>query len=60
MRPPTVQKSIGSAVLDDDAFDDVGDVLAAIGGLLEEIERLLPLDDDDRIGLLVEEAATAC
>src|SRR3954462_13023915 len=42
-------------VFHDDALDDVGDVLAAIGGLLEEIERFLPLDDDDRIAFLVEQ-----
>ena len=34
---------------------DVGDVLAPIGGVLEEVEDLLPLDDHDRIALLLEE-----
>ena len=43
------------AVLDDDAFEQVGDVLAAVGRRLEEVEDLLPLDDRDRIALLVEE-----
>ena len=38
-----------SAVLDDDAFEHVGDVLAAVGGVLEEVEDLLPLDDRDRV-----------
>ena len=31
------------------------DVLAAVGGGFEEVEDLLPLDDDDRIAFLVEE-----
>ena len=44
-------------VLDDDAFEHVGDVFAAIGGLLEEVEDLLPLDDRDRVLLLFEQAA---
>ena len=45
------------SVLDHDALEDVGDVLAAIGGVLEEVERLLPLDHDDRIALVVEQPA---
>src|SRR5436190_1101695 len=47
--------SIRSGVLDDDAFEDVGDVLAAIRGLLEEVQDLLPLDDDDGVLLVLEE-----
>ena len=42
-------------MLDDDAFEHVGDVLAAIGGLFEEVEDLLPLDDDDGVALFLEE-----
>ncbi len=44
-----------SAVLDDDAFEQVGDVLAPVGGGLEEVEDLLPLDDGDRVALRVEQ-----
>ncbi len=43
------------AVLDDDAFEQIGDVLASIGCRFEEVQDLFPLDDDDRIALLVEE-----
>ena len=46
-----------SAVLHDDAFEHVGDVLAAVGGVLEQVEDLLPLHDDDRVALLVEQSA---
>src|SRR5581483_10564051 len=42
-------------VLDDDAFEQVGDVLAAVGRGLEEVEDLLPLDHRDRIALVVEQ-----
>ena len=44
-------------VLDHDALEDVGDVLAAVGRVLEEVERLLPLHHDDRIALFVEQPA---
>ena len=44
-----------SGVLDDDAFEQVGDVFTAVGGSLEEVEDLLPLDHRDGIALLVEE-----
>src|SRR5947208_562097 len=37
--------SIRSGVLHDDPLEDVGDVLAAVRGLLEKTEDLLPLDD---------------
>src|SRR5687767_6955424 len=42
-------------VLDDDAFEQIADVLAAVRGCLEEVEDLLPLDHRDRVALLVEE-----
>src|SRR4051795_7403661 len=47
--------SIRSGVLHDDALEDVGDVLAAVRGLLEKIEDLLPLDDRDGVLLVLEE-----
>ena len=43
------------AVLDDDTLEKIGDILASIGGRLEEVQNLLPLDHDNRITLLVEE-----
>src|SRR3954447_8028643 len=43
-------------VLQDHAFDDVGDVLAAIGRVLEVLVDLLPLDDGARVLLFVEQA----
>ena len=36
-------------------FEQIRDVLASIGRRLEEVQDLFPLDDDDRIALLVEE-----
>src|SRR4051812_29032198 len=47
--------SIRSGVLHNDAFEDVGDILAAIGGLLEKIEDLLPLHDRDGVLFVLEE-----
>src|SRR6188472_902548 len=47
--------SIRSGVLHDDAFEDVGHVLASVGGLLEEVQNLFPLDDDDGVLLVFEE-----
>src|SRR5438093_2812373 len=47
----------GSGVLHDDALEDVGDVLAAVGGLFEELQDLLPLDDLDRVLFFREEGA---
>src|SRR5678815_3128654 len=44
-----------SGVFDHDAFEQVRDVFAAIGGSLEEVENLLPLDHRDRVPLLIEE-----
>jgi hypothetical protein len=43
------------AVPDHDAFDQVAHVLAPIRGRLEDVEDLLPFDDRDRVGLLVEQ-----
>src|SRR4051794_7787093 len=45
----------GSGVFQDHAFDDVGDVLATIGGRLEQLVQLFPLDDRDRILFLAEQ-----
>lgn len=42
-------------MLDDDAFDHVGDVFAPVGRFLEEIENLLPLHDLDGVALLFEQ-----
>src|ERR671930_385999 len=39
----------GSAVLDDDRFEDVGRVLAGVDGLLERLVDVLPADDRDRV-----------
>src|SRR5258705_13327515 len=47
--------SIRSGVLDDDALEDVGDVLAAIGGLFEEVQDLLPFHDDDGVLFILEQ-----
>src|ERR1041385_4122674 len=45
-----------SGVLEDHALDDVGDVLAAIGCVLEVLVDLFPLDHGDRVLLLLEQA----
>src|SRR5574342_5988 len=47
---PTVSSAIviGLGVLDDDALEHVGDVLASVGGFLEDVEDLLPLHDRNR------------
>ena len=57
MRATTVKSITALSVLDHDAFEDVGDVLAAVGRLFEEVERFLPLHDHDRIALVVEQPA---
>ena len=44
-------------MLDDDAFEDIGDVFATIRGGLEEVEDFLPLHDRDRVLLLFEQPA---
>src|SRR5919201_104632 len=47
----------GSGVLDDDALEDVGDVLAAIRRVFEKIQDLFPLDNRNGIPLFFEEPA---
>src|SRR5437762_10914422 len=49
----------GSGHLEDDPFDDVRHVLAAVGDDLHRLVDLLPLDDLDGIALLVEERSQA-
>src|SRR5258706_10604852 len=49
----------GSGHLEDDPFDHVRDVLAAIGDDLHRLVDLLPLDDLDGIALLLEERRQA-
>jgi hypothetical protein len=44
-------------VLDHDAFEHVRGVFAPVGGLLEEVERLLPFDDSSGSLFLVEQPA---
>src|SRR5581483_712753 len=57
MRRTTISIRTGrrSSVLEGDALDHVRDVLAAVDRVLEDVEDLLPLDDVDRIGAVVEE-----
>ena len=57
MRPTTIQNIGALSVFDHDALDHVGDVLAPIAGVFEEVERFLPLDDRERIALLFEQLA---
>src|SRR6266851_3775707 len=45
----------GSGGLEDDAFDDVGDVFAFVDGGFNDFEDFFPLDDLDGIFLFVEE-----
>src|ERR1700730_5342132 len=45
----------GSGALEDDAFDDVGDIFAFVDGGLDDFEDFLPLDDLDRVFFFVEE-----
>ena len=42
-------------MFDDHAFEQIRDVLTAVGGILEEVQQLFPFDHDDRIALFVEE-----
>src|SRR5204862_3592687 len=49
----------GSRHLEDDPFDHVRDVLAAVGDDLHRLVDLFPLDDLDGIALLVEERGQA-
>src|SRR4029453_5652718 len=44
-----------SGVLHEDALDDVRHVLAAIRRVLEEVEDLLPLENDEGVPLLLEQ-----
>src|ERR1700719_1805874 len=46
-------RNTSSGALDDDAFDDVGDVFALVDGGFDDFEYLFPLDDLDGISLLV-------
>ena len=46
-----------SGVLDDQAFDDVRDILAAIRRTLEDVENFLPLQHEDGIRLVREQSA---
>src|SRR5512139_3978281 len=46
-----------SGMFQDDPFEDVGDVLGPVRGVLEELVDVLPLDDIDRIVLAVHEVA---
>src|SRR5215831_2748645 len=53
----TMGRVVMLGVLEDHALDDVGDVLAAVGGGLEVLVDLLPLDHQDRILLFLEQAS---
>ena len=44
-----------SGGLEDDAFDDVGDVFALVDGGFDDFVNLLPFDDLHRVFFLVEE-----
>src|SRR6185437_16862896 len=44
-----------SSALDDDAFDDVGDILAFIHGGFDDLEDFLPLNDLDGVFFFVEQ-----
>ena len=46
----SVGMALRSGVLDQDVADDVGEVLAAVAGLLEPVVDLLPLQDLDPVG----------
>src|SRR5262245_49062176 len=52
VRPCSKQRAL--RVLQDHALDDVGHVLAAVGGVLEVLVDLLPLDDGDGVLLFPE------
>ena len=43
-----------SSALENDAFDDVGDVFALVDGGFDDLEDFFPLDDLDRVRLFVE------
>src|SRR5438552_9940542 len=44
----------GLSALQNDAFNDVGDVFTFVDGGFDDFENFLPLDDLDRVSLLVE------
>src|SRR5512139_645057 len=46
-----------SGMFQDDPFEDVGDVLGAVRGVLEKLVDVLPFDDGDGVVLAVQEAA---
>ncbi len=50
------QGSWSSGVLDDDPLDQVGHVLALVDRVLEQGVDVLPLEDVDRLGAVVEQA----
>src|SRR5688572_1801302 len=53
--PMIAQATQRSGIFQDDPFEDVGHVLAAVGGRLEILVDVLPLDDLGRLVLVVEE-----
>src|SRR3954470_15448544 len=55
IRAPTISSML--TVLDHYTLEHVRHVFTAIGCIFEEVERLFPLHDDDRVALVVEQAA---
>src|SRR5919198_970126 len=55
MMPRMSAAALMLAVLEDDTFDDVGDILAGIGRFFKELVDLLPLDDVNGVGTFLEE-----
>src|SRR5687768_16825870 len=49
IRPQPIRPAQTSAVLDDDALEDVGGVLASVDAALEPFVDVLPADDRDRV-----------
>src|SRR2546426_3910610 len=45
----------GSRVFDDDAFEDVGDLLAGVDRVFEAVEDVLPADHDHRVDPVLEQ-----
>src|SRR5512137_1548500 len=50
------ETSTGSSMLQDDSFDDVGDILTNVDGFLDPLEYFLPLDQFDGVFLALEES----